>query len=114
MTGQGAQDGRQSDHEVAPGLSAFRMTRAELAAAGKPGNWLDNHYPSLSVMIINTTLCMKLRIVLNEHPKGARRTTHTVLLEADWQPSEVTPRRLVEWAYGGLVKVMTDGMGLFE
>lgn len=114
MTAQGAQDGRQSDHEVAPGLSAFRMTRKELAAVGRAGNWLDNRHPTLSVTIYNTTLCMKIKVLLTEHPEGAKRMVQTVLAEAEFQPREVTPRKLVEWAYRALADVLAKGTGLYE
>ena len=106
--------GDDSDHEVAPGLAAFRLTRAELAAVGKANNWLTHDHPTLSVHIMNTTLCMKIRIVLHEHHAGARRLTQTVLCEVDFQPPEVTPRKLVEWAYRALADVLAKGTGLYE
>lgn len=114
MTAQKAADGQTSDHEVAPGLSAFRMTRAELAAVGRPGNWLSHRHPTLSLHIMNTTLCMKIKVVLSEEVPGARRPRQTVLCEAEFQPSEVTPRKLVEWGYRALADILAKGTGLYE
>lgn len=114
MTAAKPPTGRESDHEVAPGLSAYRMTRAELAAVGRPNNWLSHNHPTLSLHVMNTTLCMKIKVVLHEHAEGSRRGISTVLCEAEFQPSEVTPRKLVEWASRALMDVLAKGTGLYE
>ena len=107
-------EGLESSHEVAPGLSAFRAARAEIAAINAKNNWLSHRHPTLSVTIYNTTLCMKIKVVLSEEVPGVRRLVQTVLAEAEFQPAEVTPRKLVEWAYRACADILAKGTGLYE
>lgn len=93
-----AQTARESSHEVAPGLSAFRQTRAELAAAQQRRPGRDPHSPSLMLTVWRGPLHVKLRLVLTE-PDGPRGWRQVILREADWDPREVTPRLLVEWSH---------------
>lgn len=87
-----------SDHEQAPGLSAFRQTRAELLAAQQGRSTRDPDAPSLMLTVWRGPIRVKLRLVLTE-PGGPRGWRQTVLREADWEPKEVTPRLLVEWSH---------------
>lgn len=108
MTAETPREGRLSSHDVAPGLSAFRATRAEMAAVGRKGNFLSKGHPTLSVLIYNTTLCMKIKVVTSWPDDTARRMRQRVLAEAEFQPSEVTTEKLVQWAYNALAAVMRD------
>lgn len=93
-----ARTGPLSDHEVAPGLSAFRQTRAELLAAqqGSRGDHAED--PSIMLTIWRGPIRVKLRLVLTEYGADHKRR-QVVLREADWEPKAVTPRLLVEWSH---------------
>ncbi|HKW42515.1 MAG TPA: hypothetical protein VJN39_14800 [Gemmatimonadales bacterium] len=112
MSAETPLEGRIGGHEVAPGLSAYRATRAEMAAVGQRNNWVSLGHPTLSVLIYNTTLCMKLKVVVSEWPKDSRRLRQTVLREAEFRPGEVTPAKLVEWAYRALADILAEQAGL--
>lgn len=93
-----ARPGTESSHEVAPGLSAFRQTRAELLAAQQGQRRDHGEDPSLMLTIWRGPLRVKLRMVLTEYGTDHKRR-QVVLREADWDPREVTPRLLVEWSH---------------
>lgn len=93
-----ARPGAESSHEVAPGLSAFRQTRAELLAAQQGARRAHEDAPSLMLTVWRGPIRVKLRLVLSETLSDGKRR-QTVLREADWEPKEVTPRLLVEWSH---------------
>ena len=93
-----AQNGRESSHEVAPGLNAFRLTRAELAAAEARRGQQRDSSPSLMLTVGRGPLHVTSRLVLVERGAGGR-LTHNVLRRFDWDPDQVTHRLLVEWAH---------------
>jgi hypothetical protein len=97
--------------EVQPGLSAYRLTRADLAAANARlrAPYVDT--PSLDLKVWRGPLHVHLRLVLTERPDGGRMR-QTVLREADWDPQELTPRLMVEWAYRATASWLTENDAL--
>lgn len=91
-----------SEHEQAPGLAAFRMTRRELAMveANRRRGETVAPAPSLGMRIWRGVDGVHLVLHIDGPGlrPGSRSRTQTVLRQAVWQPAEVTEQRLVEWA----------------